>query len=72
MRARSAEYSQGPYSEEEEVRAMNIDMGNAKTESNGHGVDRLEKKDLEETMRSLKIEVLDFHYDNERLIKDQH
>jgi len=47
MRTRSIGDTQGFYSHEEEVKAMNITMGNARTKSNGHGMDKPKDRDLE-------------------------
>lgn len=58
MGIRSVEDTKGPYSEEEVVRDVNISMGNVEIKSNDHGVDMPKERDLEETMRSLKIELL--------------
>ena len=56
---------------EQEVKVVDISVGNARTESNVHGISRLEDNDLEETMRSLKMKVLDFKDDNDRLVKEK-
>jgi hypothetical protein len=52
---------------EEEVRSINISLGNEKIESNGytHSMDSLE---LVENIRSLNMEVHSFRADNERLL----
>lgn len=43
----------------------NTNMGNTKVESNGNGEGGLENRELAETMRSLKMEVLNYKVDNE-------
>jgi hypothetical protein len=64
------EDGQGPYSHEEEVRGLNISVGNEETKSNG--IEReMEPLELVETMRSLNMEVQSCRDDNERLLKVQ-
>jgi len=52
-----------------EVGAENISVGDAIMESNGHKMSRLEIKDLEETMKSIKMKVLSFKANIVRLVK---
>lgn len=54
MRTISMENAQESYNHEEEVRYMDISMGNSKIDSNGHGKDRPEYRDLKETIRISK------------------
>jgi hypothetical protein len=46
----------GSYSHGEEVKGLNISIGNEETKSNGHR-ERIEPLELVETMKSLNIEV---------------
>lgn len=58
-------------SSEEGVIVLDMSVGNVGIESNGHGMSRLENGDLEDTMRSLKMDVLSFQADNTRLVKKE-
>jgi hypothetical protein len=44
-------------------------MGNAGTESNGHGEGKEERINLVETIKSLQRDVLSYKDDNEKLMK---
>jgi hypothetical protein len=50
---------------------LNIRLGIAKNESNGHRKGKAENIELVETMRSLQREVLSYIVDNERIIRAQ-
>jgi len=56
MRTRRMECAQGIHSHEEEVRRLNISVGNKETYSNGHR-NIVEPKELIQTMKSLRMEV---------------
>ena len=58
--------SHSSYNQKEEVRAINMSMDNVRTQLNGHRMGRPEDRDLEETIRGLKMEVLDYKFDNDR------
>jgi hypothetical protein len=56
---------------EDEVRGMNVSLGNVETESNGHKEGRVESIDLVETIKSLQRDVLSYKVDNEKLMKSR-
>jgi hypothetical protein len=53
MRNRDMEDSQGSYNHEEEVRGLDVNMGNEETDSNGRR-SKVEPMDMDKTMRRLK------------------
>ena len=54
----------------EEVRGLNINMGNEETKFNGHR-ESFDPIELVEAMRSMKMEVQSYREDNEKLIRTQ-
>jgi len=60
--------AQGSYIHRDEIIGLNINLGNAEIEFNGHRR-RVEPMELVETMRSLNKEVQSYREENERLIR---
>ena len=56
-----------PRGSEGEVRGMNVNIGNAETNSDGHG-ERKKSVELAETVKSLQKEVQSCRADNERML----
>jgi hypothetical protein len=66
------EDAHGSYNHEDEVRGMNIDMGNEGTNSNRHGEGKEESMNLvDHTIKSLQKDVQSYKDGNERLIKSK-
>jgi hypothetical protein len=57
------------YSQEDEIRGMNVQLGMEGTNSNGHGGGKEEDINLVETLRKLQTDVQSHKDDNERLMK---
>jgi hypothetical protein len=57
------------YSQEYEVRGMNVQLGMEGTNSNGHGEGKDDNMDMVETIRNLQKDVQSHKVDNERLMK---
>jgi hypothetical protein len=70
MHIQEIEEVEEAYNHDKEAKGKNIIVGNAETESNGYR-SRVEKENLVETMRSLKIEVQSYKVDNERLMREK-
>jgi hypothetical protein len=65
------EESQGTYSQEDEIRGMDVHLGIKGTNSNGHGDERNENMNMAETIRKLQKDVQSHKDDNERLLKSK-
>jgi hypothetical protein len=63
------EDAQRTYNHEYEVKGLCVSMGNAGTESNGHGEGKEERINLVEIIKSVQRYVLIYKDDNEKLIK---
>jgi len=63
------EYKQGAYIQEDKIRGMYVNMGNERTNSNGHGEGKEEKMKFIETIKVLKKNVQSYKSDNERVMK---
>jgi hypothetical protein len=57
------------YSQEDEIRGLNVQLGMEGTNSNGHGGGKEEDINLAETIRKLQTDVQSHKDDNERLMK---
>lgn len=63
------EDAKGPYEFEEDAMVENIHAGNVGTKSNGWR-NQEAPLDIPKTMRSLRVELISYRIDNERIIKD--
>jgi hypothetical protein len=63
------EEAQGTYSQEDEIRGMDVHLGIEGTNSNGHGDERNENMNMEETIKNLQKYVQRHKVDNERLMR---
>jgi ribosomal protein S15P/S13E len=59
------------YSQDDEIRGMNVQLGMEGTNSNGHGRGNEEYINLVETLKKLQTHVQSHKADNERLMKDK-
>jgi predicted RNase H-like nuclease (RuvC/YqgF family) len=59
----------GTYSQEYEIRGMDVHLGIEGTNSNGHGEGRDENMNMVETIKKLQKDVQSHKDDNERLMK---
>jgi hypothetical protein len=68
------EEAQGTYSQEDEIRGMDVHFGIEGTNSNGHGDERNENMNMANTIKNLQKEFQIHTDDNERLMryKDKH
>jgi predicted RNase H-like nuclease (RuvC/YqgF family) len=64
------EEAQGNYSQEDDIRGMDVHLGIEGTNSNGHGDERNENMNMEETIKNLQKDVQSHKDDNERLMRD--
>jgi hypothetical protein len=65
------EETHGAYSQEDEIRGMDVHLGIEGTNSNGHGEGKDENLNMEETIRNLQKDVQSHKDDNERLMKSK-
>ena len=65
----SMEYAWRTYNYECKVRGLGVNMGNAKTKSNGHGERKEVSMNLVETIKSLQKDVQSYKVENESLMK---
>jgi hypothetical protein len=65
------EEAQGTYSQEDEIRGMDVHLGIEGTTSNGHGDERNENMNMEETIKNLQKDVQSHKVGNERLMKSK-
>ena len=70
MRTYKMNYAHDPYEHKEDAMGENIQVGNAKTKSNGRRY-KGTRQDFTTTMRILRVEMQSYRDDNERMIKDQ-
>ena len=63
------EEAQGNYSQQDESRGMNAHLDIEGTNSNGHGEERDENLNMEETFKNLQKDVQSHKDDNERLMR---
>jgi hypothetical protein len=63
------EEAQGTYSQEDEIRGMDVHLGIEGTNSNGHGEERDENMNMAETIKNLQKDVQSHKDDNERLMR---
>jgi hypothetical protein len=63
------EEAQGNYSQEDEVRGMDVHLSIEGTNSNGHGEERNENMNMAETIKNLQKDVQSHKDDNERLMR---
>jgi hypothetical protein len=59
----------GTYSQEDDIRGMDVHLGIEGTHSNAHGDERNENMNMSETIQNLQKDVQRHKYDNERLMK---
>lgn len=59
------------YKHKEEGKFMNLRMGNVGIDSNGHGENKPKDRDLVETIRILKMEVIIYIANNEKMIRNK-
>jgi predicted RNase H-like nuclease (RuvC/YqgF family) len=62
---------QGTYSQEDDIRGMDVHLGIEGTNSNGHGEGRNENMNMAETIKNLQKDVQRHKYDNESLMKSK-
>jgi hypothetical protein len=65
------EYSHGTYSQEYDIKGMDVHLGIEGKNFNGHGEGRDENMNMVETIKNLQRDVQILKYDNERLMKDK-
>jgi hypothetical protein len=63
------EEAQGNYSQQDESRGMDVHLGIEGTNSNGHGEERNENMNMDETIKNLQKDVQSHKADNERLMR---
>jgi hypothetical protein len=63
--------AQEAYSQEDEIRGMNVQLGMEGTNSNGHGEEKDDNMNMVETIRNLQKYVQSHKVDNERLMKSK-
>ena len=63
------EDAHGTYSQEDEIRGMDVHMGIEGTNSNGHGEGKEENMNMVETIKNLQKGVQIHKDDNERIMK---
>jgi hypothetical protein len=63
------EEAQGNYSQEDEVRGMDVHLSIEGTNSNGHGEERDENMNMAETIKNLQKDVQIHKADNERIMR---
>jgi len=63
MRTRDMEDGQGVYSHGDEVKGMNISLGNEETKTSGHRGGRTNSIEMERIIRSMKKEVRSYKVD---------
>jgi hypothetical protein len=63
------EEAQGAYSQEDDIRGMDVHLGIEGTNSNGHGEERDENMNMVETIKNLKKDVQSHKADNERIMR---
>jgi hypothetical protein len=63
------EEAQGTYSQEDDIRGMDVHLGIEGTNSNGHGEGRDENMNMVETIKNLQKDVQIHKYDNERIMR---
>jgi hypothetical protein len=61
--------TQGAYSQEDEIRGMDVHLGIEGTNSNGQGEGKDENLNMEKNIRNLQKDVQSYKDDNERLMK---
>jgi hypothetical protein len=67
--SKEMEYAQGNYSQEDEIRGMDVHLGIKGTNSNVQGEGRDENMHMVETIKNLQKDVQSHKYDNERLMR---
>jgi hypothetical protein len=65
------EEAQVTYSQEDEIRGMDVHLGIEGTNSNGHGDERNENMNMAETIKNLQKDVQSHKDDNERLMRSK-
>jgi hypothetical protein len=70
MRIRNMEDAHGTHNHEQEVRGLNINLGNEETQSNGYR-SRVEPIELVKAMKSLRMEAKRYRDNNERIVRVQ-
>jgi hypothetical protein len=65
------EEAQGNYNQEEDIRGMDVHLVIEGTNSNGHGDERDENMNMEETIKNVQNDVQSHKADNERLTKSK-
>ena len=65
------EDTQGASIQEDEIRGMDVHMGNEGTNSNGHGEGKEESMNLVETIKNMQKNVQSYKDDNERIMKSK-
>jgi hypothetical protein len=65
------EEAQGTYSQEDDIRGMDVHLGIEGTNSNGHGEGRDENMNMVETIKNLQKDVQSHRDDNESLMRDK-
>jgi hypothetical protein len=63
------EEAQGNYSQEDEVRGLDVHLSIDGTNSNGHGEERNENMNMAETIKKLQKDVQSHKGDNERFMR---
>ena len=63
------EEAQGTYSQEDDIRGMDVHLGIEGTTSNGHGEGRDENMNMEETIKILQKDVQIHKANNERIMR---
>jgi hypothetical protein len=63
------EYAHGTYSQEDDIRGMDVHLGIEGTNSNGHGEGRDENMNMVETIKNLNKDVQSHEDDNERIMR---
>jgi hypothetical protein len=63
------EETQGTYSQEDEIRGMDVHLGIEGTNSNGHEEGRDENMNMEETIKNLQKDVQIHKADSKRIIR---
>jgi hypothetical protein len=65
------EYTKGDYSQEDDIRGMDVHIDIEGTNSNGHGEGKEENMNMVETIKNMKKDVQRHKDDNERIFKDK-
>jgi hypothetical protein len=65
------DYSQEAYSQEDDIRGMDVHFRVEGTNSNGHGEENDDKMNMVETITNLQKDVQSHKVDNERIMKEK-